>query len=195
MARIVVAETRQYPLGSGDPWVSVKGQVSTEAAARVVRSVSLHPVPTLRRTAGCRPGGVGRGGRRGGRTVIPAAVRGRSPAAGRADCGPAACEYDRARGTAAPALVVTAEADATRDEAEAYADRLPRAGVAAPSARFQGTVHGFVSLTALRTSPSMRAAVRLGGRFLRARLRCPRTHGASPAGARRGRHLPAVAGA
>ncbi|MFD5436486.1 alpha/beta hydrolase [Kitasatospora sp. NPDC127067] len=70
-----------------------------------------------------------------------------------------------------PALVVTAEADVTRDEAEEYADLLLRAGVAATAARFQGTVHDFVSLTALRNSPSTRAAVRLGGRFLRAHLR------------------------
>ncbi|MCX4986966.1 alpha/beta hydrolase [Streptomyces sp. NBC_00572] len=70
-----------------------------------------------------------------------------------------------------PALVVTAEADVARDEAEEYAGRLLRAGVAATAARFQGTVHDFVSLTALRNSPSTRAAVRLGGRFLRARLR------------------------
>ncbi|MER7048611.1 alpha/beta hydrolase [Streptomyces jumonjinensis] len=70
-----------------------------------------------------------------------------------------------------PALVVTAEADVTRDEAEEYADRLRRAGVAATAARFQGTVHDFVSLTALRNSPPTIAAVRLGGGFLRARLR------------------------
>lgn len=69
-----------------------------------------------------------------------------------------------------PALVVTAEADATRDEAEEYADRLRRAGVAATAARFQGTVHDFASLTALRDSPPTRAAVRLGGMFLRDRL-------------------------
>ncbi|MFF0479215.1 alpha/beta hydrolase [Streptomyces sp. NPDC004284] len=70
-----------------------------------------------------------------------------------------------------PALVVTAEADATRDEAEEYADRLRQAGVAATTARFQGTVHDFASLTALRDSPPTRAAVRLGGMFLRDRLR------------------------
>ncbi|WP_086823483.1 alpha/beta hydrolase [Streptomyces sp. NRRL B-24572] len=70
-----------------------------------------------------------------------------------------------------PALVVTAEADATRDEAEEYAARLRRAGVAATATRFQGTVHDFVSLTALRDSPSTRAAVRLGAVFLRDRLR------------------------
>ncbi|WP_426404975.1 alpha/beta hydrolase [Streptomyces sp. R-07] len=69
-----------------------------------------------------------------------------------------------------PALVVTAEADVTRDEAEEYANRLRRAGVAAIATRFQGTVHDFASLTALRTSPPTLAAVRLGGEFLRAHL-------------------------
>ncbi|WP_447040877.1 alpha/beta hydrolase [Streptomyces sp. DSM 118878] len=69
------------------------------------------------------------------------------------------------------ALVVTAEADVARDEAEEYADRLRQAGVTATAARFQGTVHDFVSMTALRHSPPTLAAVRLGGRFLRAHLR------------------------
>ncbi|WP_426404958.1 alpha/beta hydrolase fold domain-containing protein [Streptomyces sp. R-07] len=57
------------------------------------------------------------------------------------------------------ALVVTAEADVAGDEAEEYADRLLRAGVAAIAARFQGTVHDFVSLTALRNSPSSTSRV------------------------------------
>ncbi|MET9435731.1 alpha/beta hydrolase [Streptomyces sp. NPDC006551] len=70
-----------------------------------------------------------------------------------------------------PALVVTAEADVTRDEAEEYADRLRRAGVPVTAARFQGMVHDFVSLTALRASPSTLAAVRLGATFLRDHLR------------------------
>ncbi|MDI2131260.1 alpha/beta hydrolase [Yinghuangia seranimata] len=69
------------------------------------------------------------------------------------------------------ALVVTAEADVTRDEAEEYADRLRRAGVDASAVRFQGTVHDFVSLTALHSSPPTLAAVRLGAGFLRDHLR------------------------
>ncbi|GGT77491.1 alpha/beta hydrolase [Streptomyces atratus] len=66
-----------------------------------------------------------------------------------------------------PALVITAEADVTRDEGEQYADQLRRAGVEVTAARFLGTVHDFVSLTALRESPPTRAAVRQGGAFLR----------------------------
>jgi acetyl esterase/lipase len=70
-----------------------------------------------------------------------------------------------------PALVITAEADVTRDEGERYADRLRRAGVEVTAARFLGTVHDFVSLTALCDSPPTRAAVLLGGSFLRSHLR------------------------
>jgi acetyl esterase len=69
-----------------------------------------------------------------------------------------------------PALVITAEADVTRDEGERYAEQLRRAGVQVTATRFLGTVHDFVSLTALRDSPPTRAAVRQGAAFLRARL-------------------------
>ncbi|MFJ5304442.1 alpha/beta hydrolase [Streptomyces sp. NPDC088350] len=66
-----------------------------------------------------------------------------------------------------PALLITAEADVTRDEGEQYADRLRLAGVEVTSTRFLGTVHDFVSLAALRDSPPTRAAVRQGVAFLR----------------------------
>jgi acetyl esterase len=69
-----------------------------------------------------------------------------------------------------PALIVTAEADVTRDEGEAYAARLRAAGVEASAMRFLGTVHDFVSLNALRESPPSRAALRHGCTFLRTRL-------------------------
>ncbi|MER5183101.1 alpha/beta hydrolase [Streptomyces sp. NPDC002896] len=69
-----------------------------------------------------------------------------------------------------PALVITAEADVTRDEGEEYASRLRRAGVEVTAARFLGTVHDFVSLTALRDSPPTRAALRQGGAYLRGLL-------------------------
>ncbi|MEU9700942.1 alpha/beta hydrolase fold domain-containing protein [Streptomyces sp. NPDC047981] len=81
---------------------------------------------------------------------------------------------DRTSGGAGPgqqgALVVTAEADVVRDEAEQYARRLQQAGVAVTAVRYLGTVHDFASLNALRDSPPTKAAVRQGGAFLKAAL-------------------------
>lgn len=60
-----------------------------------------------------------------------------------------------------PALIITAENDVLRDEGEAYAARLAKAGVEAASVRVNGTIHDFVMLAPLAHSAPTKMAFRL----------------------------------
>lgn len=66
-----------------------------------------------------------------------------------------------------PALVIIDENDVLRDQGEAYADKLRDAGVPTTSVRFNGTIHDFMRLNALRDSESTRAAISLAVAALR----------------------------
>jgi len=56
-----------------------------------------------------------------------------------------------------PALIITAEFDPLRDEGEAYGLRLRHAGVAVQTARYDGMIHGFFSMT--KVTPRARDAI------------------------------------
>jgi acetyl esterase len=60
-------------------------------------------------------------------------------------------------------LIQTAENDVLRDEGEAYARKLDEAGVDVTCVRYNGAIHDFALLNALREVPSTEAALRQAG--------------------------------
>jgi acetyl esterase len=66
-----------------------------------------------------------------------------------------------------PTLLINAEADVLRDEGEAFANKLRRAGVPVTAVRFQGTIHDFVMLNPLAQSRTARGAITLATSWLR----------------------------
>jgi acetyl esterase len=58
-----------------------------------------------------------------------------------------------------PALIITDENDVLRDEGEAYAHQLMRAGVQVTATRYLDTIHDFVMLNAISETPATRAAI------------------------------------
>jgi acetyl esterase/lipase len=57
------------------------------------------------------------------------------------------------------ALVITGEADVLRDEGEAYARKLRQAGVDVTATRYEGIIHDFVMVNALRSTNAAEDAI------------------------------------
>jgi acetyl esterase/lipase len=64
------------------------------------------------------------------------------------------------------ALVITGEADVLRDEGEAYAAKLRRAGVPTTAVRYQGIVHDFVMVNGLHDTFAAKGAIAQAVAFL-----------------------------
>lgn len=69
-----------------------------------------------------------------------------------------------------PTLIITAEADVLRDEGEAFAAKLRRAGVEVTQVRYGGIIHDFVMVNSLHDTPQSKAAVAQAVAHLKAAL-------------------------
>lgn len=70
-----------------------------------------------------------------------------------------------------PAFVITDQNDVLRDEGEAYAYKLMQAGVKTASVRYNGTIHDFMMLDALRDTEPAKSAVALSCSVLKQALK------------------------
>ena len=68
------------------------------------------------------------------------------------------------------ALVITGEADVLRDEGEAYAAKLRRAGIPVTAVRYQGIVHDFVMVNSMHDTHAAKSAIAQAVAFLKAAL-------------------------
>jgi len=66
-----------------------------------------------------------------------------------------------------PALIINGENDVLRDEGEAYALKLLKAGVQVTAVRYHGTIHDFVMLNAITDDPSPRGAIEQASHMLK----------------------------
>ena len=64
-------------------------------------------------------------------------------------------------------MVITAECDVLRDEGEAYAKKLMEASVPVSAMRYLGTIHAFVTLNRLASTPAARSAIAQSGATLK----------------------------
>jgi acetyl esterase len=71
----------------------------------------------------------------------------------------------------APALVITAENDPLRDEGEAYARKMKEAGDVVTAVRYNGMIHDFMTLNAIRNVPGTEAALKQASDAIRDALK------------------------
>ncbi|TWI13072.1 alpha/beta hydrolase [Sphingobacterium siyangense] len=70
-----------------------------------------------------------------------------------------------------PALVITEENDVLRDEGEAYAKKLDEAGVNVTSIRYNGMIHDFVIMDALKNETAVKMSISAISDFLNSHLK------------------------